>query len=166
MGHLLPVHEAHQLAHEPFYPKSLIPPRCPCTQSSIMPRCRWSDLRPASSGRTCAQTPPSSSSPAPLRPPPCHRSLCSCRRHLPSSRRHHLPSLRRHHCLCSRRRHPFSCRAFAASSHVAPSLPPLTSHRRGLRRRRLWSRRAVSSAHLTQKTKVSGRLNPLECLAA
>jgi hypothetical protein len=115
MGYLLPVHEAHQLAHEPFYPKSLIPPHCPCAQPSIMPRCSWPDMRPASSDRTCAQTPPSSSSPTPLRPPPpCHRSLCSRRHHLPSSHRRRRPYSHRH-------RHPFSCRAVAASSHVAPS---------------------------------------------
>jgi hypothetical protein len=61
MGHLLPVHEAHQLAHEPFYPKSLIPPRCPCAQPSIIPRC---------AGRTCVQHHPAGPAPRPLHLPP------------------------------------------------------------------------------------------------
>jgi hypothetical protein len=150
MGHLLPVHEAHQLAHEPFYPKSLIPPRCPCTQPSIMPYCRWPNLRPASSTRTCAQTPPSSFSPVPLRPPPpCHRSLYS--------RCCHLPSSHCRRCPCSRCHRPFSCRAVAASSHVASS--PLLASSSPL------SHRTVSSARLTKKTKAFRHLNPLECLA-
>jgi hypothetical protein len=122
-----------------------------------MPHCRWPDLRPASSGRTCAQTPPSSNSPAPLRPPPpCHRSLCSRRRHLPSSRHHHLPSSRRHRSLaCAATAAP--ARAVATPSRVALLPPPLT-----LRHRRLLSRHTVASACAVV---VSSRAAPSPLLA-
>jgi hypothetical protein len=136
MGHLLLVHETHQLTHELFCPKSLIPPRIK-EAAATLPLC------PGPSDRTCAQTPPSSSSPTPLRPPPPHRrSLCSRRRHRPCSCRRRPCS--RCHRSCSRH-------AVVAPSHAA--LSPLLVPPSPL-------------LALLKKTKVTGHLNLLERLAA
>jgi hypothetical protein len=128
MGHLLPVHEAHQLAHEPFCPNSLISPRIKEAAATL-------PLRPAVNNAQLPPAGPASSTlrpdlhldpsifllPAPLQLPPRrrhHRSLCS--RHC-----HHLP--------CSRCcRHSYSRRVVVASAHVAPS--PLLALLKKLRR--------------------------------